>query len=151
MSEALGQPSDDEVFGQLRPELFGLAYRMLAVAADAEDVVHEAYLRWRAEPRDDVRSPKAFLVTVVTRLCLDALGSARARRETYVGPWLPEPLLVDELGPAGASELSDSLSLAFLVVLEELSALERAAFLLHDVFGYGYRELSATLARDQGA
>ena len=152
MSEALGQPrADDEVFQELRPELFGLCYRMLAIAADAEDVVHEAYLRWRAEPRGDVRSPRAFLITVVTRLCLDALGSARARRETYVGPWLPEPLLVDELGPAGASELSDSLSLAFLVVLEELSALERAAFLLHDVFGYGYGELSAALVRDQAA
>jgi RNA polymerase sigma-70 factor, ECF subfamily len=88
---------------------------------------------------------------VVTRLCLDALGSARARRETYVGPWLPEPLLVDELGPAGAGELSDSLSLAFLVVLEELSALERAAFLLHDAFGYGYGELSSALSRDQAA
>jgi RNA polymerase sigma-70 factor, ECF subfamily len=105
----------------------------------------------RAEPRGDVRSPRAFLITVVTRLCLDALGSARARRETYVGPWLPEPLLVDELGPAGASELSDSLSLVFLVVLEELSALERAAFLLHDVFGYGYGELSTALVRDQVA
>ena len=88
---------------------------------------------------------------MVTRLCLDALGSARGRRETYVGPWLPEPLLVDELGPAGASELSDSLSLAFLVVLEELSELERAAFLLHDVFGYGYGELSTALSRDQAA
>jgi RNA polymerase sigma-70 factor (ECF subfamily) len=152
MGEVLGQArTDDEVFGQLRPELFGLAYRMLALAADAEDVVHEAYLRWRAEPRDGVRCPMAFLVTVVTRLCLDVLGSARARRETYVGPWLPEPLLVDELGPAGAAELSESLSLAFLVVLEELSALERAAFLLHEVFGYGYGELSAALTRDQAA
>ncbi len=152
MSEALGQArADDEVFEQLRPELFGLAYRMLAIAADAEDVVHEAYIRWRAQSREDVRSPRAFLVTVVTRLCLDALGSARARRETFVGPWLPEPLLVDELGPAGASELSDSLSMAFLVVLEELSALERAAFLLHDVFGYGYGELSAAVNRDQAA
>jgi RNA polymerase sigma-70 factor (ECF subfamily) len=151
-SEAQGQPrTEDEVFQQLRPELFGLAYRMLAVAADAEDIVHEAYLRWRAQPRDDVRSARAFLITVVTRLCIDALGSARARRETYVGPWLPEPLLVDELGPAGASELSDSLSLAFMVVLEELSGLERAAFLLHDVFGYDYRELSTALNRDQAA
>ncbi len=152
MSEAPSRPmTDDEVFQELRPELFGLAYRMLAMAADAEDVVHEAYLRWRSQPRDSIRSPRAFMVTVVTRLCLDALGSARARRETYVGPWLPEPLLVDELGPAGASELSDSLSLAFLVVLEELSALERAAFLLHDVFGYGYGGLSTALRRDQAA
>jgi RNA polymerase sigma-70 factor (ECF subfamily) len=152
MNEALGQPrADDEIFQQLRPELFGLAYRMLATAADAEDVVHEAYIRWRAQPRYDVRSPRDYLITVVTRLCLDALGSARAMRETYLGPWLPEPLLVDELGPAAASELSDSLSLAFMVVLEELSALERAAFLLHDVFGYDYGELSAALAREQAA
>jgi RNA polymerase sigma-70 factor, ECF subfamily len=152
VTEALGQArGDDQLFEQLRPELFGLAYRMLAIAADAEDTVHEAYLRWRAKPRGDIRSPKAFLVTVVTRLCLDALDSARARRETYVGPWLPEPLLVDELGPAGASELSDSLSLAFLVVLEELSPLERAAFLLHDVFGYDYAGLSTALNREQGA
>jgi RNA polymerase sigma-70 factor, ECF subfamily len=143
--------TDDDVFQQLRPELMGLAYRMLGTVSDAEDVLHEAYLRWRAQVRDDVRSPKAFLITVVTRLCIDALGSARARRETYVGPWLPEPVLVDETSPAEVGELSDSLSLAFLVLLEELSAPERAAFLLHDVFGYGYGELSTALSRDQAA
>ena len=152
MSGSAGSPmTHDDVFQQLRPELMGLAYRMLGTVSDAEDVLHEAYLRWRAQLRDDVRSPKAFLITVVTRLCLDALGSARARRETYVGPWLPEPLLVDETSPAEVGELSDSLSLAFLVLLEELSAPERAAFLLHDVFGYGYGELSKALTRDQAA
>jgi RNA polymerase sigma-70 factor, ECF subfamily len=143
--------TDDEAFSQLRPELLGLAYRMLGTVTDAEDVLHEAYLRWRAKPRHDVRSPKAFLTTVVARLCLDAVGSARARRESYVGPWLPEPVLVDEMGPAEVSELSGTLSLAFLVLLEELSALERVAFLLHDVFGYGYGELATALTRDQAA
>lgn len=143
--------TDDEIFQGLQPNLFGLAYRMLGTVTDAEDVVHEAYLRWRARARADVRSPKGFLMTVVTRLCIDTLGSARARREAYVGPWLPEPLLVDELGPAELSELSDSLSLAFLVLLEELTALERAALLLHDVFGYSYDELAAALTRDQAA
>jgi DNA-directed RNA polymerase specialized sigma24 family protein len=120
MSGPVTATSDDEVFQQLRPELFGIAYRMLGSASDAEDVVHEAYLRWRAGPRDDVRSPRAFLATVVTRLCIDTLSSARAQRESYVGPWLPEPLLVDEAGPAEVSELPDSLSLASLVLLEEL-------------------------------
>lgn len=143
--------TDDEVFQELRPEMFGLAYRMLGTVADAEDVLHDAYLRWRAEPRDDVRSARAFLATVVTRLCMDALTSARARRESYIGTWLPEPLLGDGTSPAEVSELSDSLSLAFLVLLEELTPAQRAAFLLHDVFGYGYGELSVALTRGQAA
>jgi RNA polymerase sigma factor (sigma-70 family) len=113
--------------------------------------VAEAYLRWRAAQREDVRNPKAYLATVVARLSIDALTSARARREIYFGPWLPEPLLVEEAGPAEMSELSDSLSLAFLVLLEELSPAERAAFLLHDVFGYGYDELASALGRAQPA
>lgn len=142
---------DDETFLELRPKLFGLAYRMLGSAADAEDVLQEAYLRWRQRARTDVRSPSSFLATVVARLCLDSLGSARARRERYVGPWLPEPLLVDEADPADAAELADSLSLAFLVLLEELSPAERAAFLLHDVFDYGYPELAGILARQAPA
>ena len=151
MSSPVCPTSDDGVFQHLRPELFGIAYRMLGTASDAEDVMHEAYLRWRAGARDEVRSPRAFLGTIVTRLCIDVLTSARAQRESYVGPWLPEPLLVDETGPAEVSELSDSLSLAFLVLLEELSAAERAAFLLHDVFGYGYDELATALTRDPAA
>ena len=128
-----------------------VAYRMLASAADAEDVVQEAYLRWSSEPREDVESPRGFLTTIVVRLCLDELRSARARRETYVGPWLPEPLLVDDTDPGAVAELSDSLSLAFLVVLEELAPAERAAFLLHDVFDYDYEEIAAMLDRQQGA
>ena len=151
MNGPVSATSDDQVFQQLRPELFGIAYRMLGTASDAEDVVNESYLRWRAGPRDDVRSPRAFLATVVTRLCIDKLSSARAQRESYVGPWLPEPLLVNEAGPAEVTELSDSLSLAFLVLLEELTPAERAAFLLHDVFGYGYEELATALTRDRAA
>jgi RNA polymerase sigma-70 factor, ECF subfamily len=143
--------SDDEIFLELRPKLFGLAYRMLGTATDAEDVLQEAYLRWRQQARANVRSPQSFLATVVIRLSLDALGSARARRERYVGPWLPEPLLVDDADPADAAELADSLSMAFLVLLEELSPAERAAFLLHDVFDYGYRELAEILAREPPA
>jgi RNA polymerase sigma-70 factor, ECF subfamily len=151
ISSPVSATSDDKVFQELRPELFGIAYRMLGTASDAEDVVHETYLRWRAGSRDDVRSPRAFLATVLTRLCIDTLTSARAQRESYVGPWLPEPLLVDEAGPAEVSELSDSLSLAFLVLLEELTPAERAAFLLHDVFGYGYEQLATALSRDRAA
>jgi RNA polymerase sigma-70 factor (ECF subfamily) len=122
---------------------------MLASAADAEDVVQEAYLRWSAQPRDDVKEPRGFLTTVVVRLCLDEARSARSRHETYVGPWLPEPLLVDERDPSWAGELADSLSLAFLVVLEELAPAERAAFLLHDVFDYDYSEIAAMLDRQE--
>jgi RNA polymerase sigma-70 factor (ECF subfamily) len=140
----------DPVFEALRPRLFALAYRMLGMVADAEDVLQEAFLRWSATDRDKVREPGAFLTTVVTRLCMDILGSARARRESYVGPWLPEPLLAGD-DPAASAELADSLSLAFLVLLEELTPAERAAFLLHDVFGYGYDELSRIVAKDPAA
>lgn len=140
-----------EVFDAHRGYLFGVAYRMLASAADAEDIVQEAYLRWSSQSRDDIAEPRGFLTTVVVRLCLDELRSARARRESYVGPWLPEPLLVSDDDPAAVAELSDSLSLAFLVVLEELAPAERAAFLLHDVFDYGYREIAEILDRQEPA
>ena len=138
-------------FMALRPKLFGVAYRMLGSVSDAEDVVQEAYLRWQQVERADVDSPEAFLTTVVVRLSLDELRSARARRERYVGPWLPEPLVVDDNDPAVATELADSLSMAFLVLLEALSPLERAAFLLREVFGYGYDELAAMLDKDAAA
>lgn len=142
---------DDEVFLGLRPDLFGLAYRMLGTVADAEDVVQEAYLRWHSADRSELHSPRSYLATIVARLCIDSLTSARARRERYVGPWLPEPLLVDESDPARAAELADSLSLAFLTLLEELSPAERAAFLLHDVFSYGYDDLACALSRTPAA
>jgi RNA polymerase sigma-70 factor, ECF subfamily len=143
-------PDVDEFVG-LRPTLFGVAYRMLGSVADAEDVLQDAYLRWQDVDRSEVRSAQAFLTTVVVRLSLDELQSARARREKYVGPWLPEPLLVDESDPAAASELADTLSMAFLVLLETLSPLERAAFLLREVFGYDYDEIAAMLDKQPTA
>jgi RNA polymerase sigma-70 factor, ECF subfamily len=122
--------NDEEIFQQYRSPLFGLAYRMLGSAVDAADIVAEAYLRWRSAPRDSVRSPKEFLATAVARLSLDALTSAGARRETGAGSRPPVPWLADELGPADATALSDSLSRAFLVMLEERSPAEHAATLL---------------------
>ena len=143
--------ADAAGFLALKGRLFGVAYRMLGSVGDAEDVVQEAYLRWQGVSGDDVQSPERFLTTVVVRLSLDELRSARARRESYVGPWLPEPLLVDERDPAAAAELADTLSMAFLVLLESLSPAERAAFLLHDVFGYSHREISDMLGRPETA
>ena len=141
---------DPEQFLAERQILFAMAYRMLGSAADADDVLQDAFLRW-AEYGKPVDSPRSFLTTMVVRLCLDQLGSARARRVDYVGPWLPEPLPADEVGPAEAAELADSLSMAFLVLLEELAPAERAGFLLHDVFGYGYPEIAAMLGRREPA
>jgi RNA polymerase sigma-70 factor (ECF subfamily) len=136
-----------ESFAALRPYLFSIAYRMLSSVADAEDVVQEAYLRYhRAEA--EVESPKAYLSAVVTRLCIDHLRSARVRRETYVGEWLPEPLLTDGgSDPVHAVVDADSLSMAFLLVLERLSPVERAVFLLHDVFGYDFAEVAGMVER----
>ena len=121
---------------------------MLGSAADAEDMVQEASVRWIRRGSTPVRSTSAYLVTVVTRLCLDELESARARRVTYSGPWLPEPVAVDE---SSAVEQADSLSLAFLVLLEELTPPERAAYLLHDVFGYSFDEVAQSLGRSTAA
>jgi RNA polymerase sigma-70 factor (ECF subfamily) len=134
----------------LHPLLFSIAYRMLGSVSEAEDVVQEAYLREQRARADgvEIESERAYLTTVVTRLAIDQLRSARARREQYVGQWLPEPLLVDPApGPAQAAELADSLSLAFLVVLETLSPLERAVFVLREVFDYGYDEIAEALGR----
>jgi RNA polymerase sigma-70 factor (ECF subfamily) len=136
-----------EPFAALRAYLFSIAYRMLSSVADAEDVVQEAYLRYhRADA--EVESPKAYLSAVVTRLCIDHLRSARVRRETYVGEWLPEPLLTDGgADPEHAVVDADSLSMAFLLVLERLSPVERAVFLLHDVFGYDFAEVAGIVER----
>ena len=131
----------ESAFLALRPLLLAVAYRMLGSATEAEDVVQDAFVRWSAAERDAVESPKAYLTTMVTRLCIDRSRSARARRETYPGPWLPEPVAA-EPDPASSAELADSLSLAFLVLLEELGPVERAAFLLRDVFGYDYDEVA---------
>ena len=135
-----------------RAHLMGLAYRMLGSTADAEDSVQEAYLRWRGADRANVENPRAFLSRVVTRLCLDQLKSARNRRETYVGPWLPEPVLDDSrLQAETAGEYAHDLSVALMLTLERLSPLERAAFLLHDVFEVGFAEIAVTLGRSETA
>ena len=144
---------DAQTFAELRPLLFAPAYRMLSSVSEAEDVVQEAFLRYR-RARDEgaaVESPKAYLSAVVTRLAIDELRSARARRETYSGQWLPEPLLTDEGAgdPAVLAEQADSLSMAFLLLLERLTPAERAVFLLHDVFGYGYDEVAEIVGRSE--
>jgi len=135
-------------FEEWRALLFGIAYRMLGSAADAEDVVQDACVRWLRRRDEPVESVRAYLVTIVTRLCLDQLDSARARRVTYAGPWLPEPVADDE---PWAAERADTLSLAFLVLLEELTPLERAAYLLHDIFGYSFEEVAESLGRSPAA
>ena len=137
---------DDAIssFDPLRPGLIRLAYRMLGSVADAEDVVQEAFLRWMGADRAAVDVPEAFLRRTVTRLCLDHLKSARHRRETYIGPWLPEPLVEAEAE-------SDDVTLPLMLALERLSPLERAAFLLHDVFGLAFDEVAATIGRDPAA
>ena len=132
-----------------RDFLFGVAYRMLGDVAEAQDAVQDAFVRWAARDAE-VDDPRAWLTTVVTRLCLDRLKSARAKREVYVGPWLPEPLVTDD-DPADAAELADTLSLAFLVVLESLSPAERAVFLLHDVFGYPFEQIAGMVDRSAEA
>lgn len=139
-------------FEALRPLLFAIAYRMLGSAIDAEDVVQEAYLRYQATDPHSIRSTKAFLTTVATRLSIDHLKSARRQRERYVGAWLPEPLLTtagDQPGDLAA--LNDSLSTALLVVLETLSPVERAVFLLHDVFDYDYAAIAEIVGKSEGA
>ncbi len=147
--------SATDVFEGHRSLLTGVAYRMLGRVADAEDVVQEAWLRWSAAARDDVREPGAYLVTITTRLALDRLRKARAQREAYVGPWLPEPLVTD-YGPSvpDTSEravLAESVSLAVLVVLESLSPLERAVFVLREAFGFPYTEIADVLDRTETA
>ncbi len=134
-----------EAYADLRPLLFSIAYRMLGSVSEAEDVTQEAFVRYQRALRDGTRveSPKAYLSAVVTRLAIDQLKSARARRETYVGEWLPEPLVTDEGAgdPAEHAEQADSLSMSFLVLLERLTPVERAIFLLHDVFDYDFEEI----------
>ena len=135
-----------DAFREHRPLLFSIAYRMLGSVADAEDIVQDAYLRWLEVDASSVRSPKDFLAATVTRLAVDHLRSARVRREVYVGPWLPEPLVgADERDPIAAAEVADSLSTAFLVLLERLTPNQRAAYLLREVFGYEYAEVARIL------
>jgi RNA polymerase sigma-70 factor, ECF subfamily len=130
-------------FEPLRPTLIRVAYRMLGSVHDAEDVVQEAFLRWMKTDRSDIREPEAFLRRTVTRLCLDQLKSARRQRETYIGPWLPDPIVEEE-------EVED-VTLPLMLALERLSPLERAVFLLHDVFGLEFEEVAVTIQREQAA
>ena len=130
-------------FDPLRPKLMRVAYRMLGSVADAEDVLQEAFIRWMGAGRGEVREPEAFLRRTVTRLCLDQLKSARRQRETYIGPWLPEPIVEEEE--------EEDVTLPLMLALERLSPLERAAFLLHDVFGLEFEEVAATVKRDPAA
>src|SRR5688572_25301304 len=135
-----------------RRRLLGLAYRMLGSMAEAEDAVQEAYLRWHDADRASVADPRAFLMTTTARICLDVLKSARVRREEYVGPWLPDPVTdTAALAPDAQTELAEDLSVALLLALDRLSPLERAAFLLHDVFDYSFTQVADTLGRNEAA
>ena len=139
-----------DLYRDLKPYAFSIAYRMLGSVSEAEDVVQDAFVRLSRIELADMNNPKAYLATVTTRLSIDALTSARARRETYVGPWLPEPLVVDpSAGPDDVAETADSLAMAFLVVLEKLSPVERAAFLLREVFGYEYAEIAGIVGKTE--
>ena len=139
-----------DVFTEHRSLLFSIAYRMLGSVMDAEDAVQETYLRWQRASPDEVRSPKSYLSTVVTRLCIDHLRSAKTQREQYIGPWLPEPLITEETADMDEHlALADSLSMAFLVLLERLAPVERAVFLLREVFDYGYPEIARIVDKSE--
>jgi RNA polymerase sigma-70 factor (ECF subfamily) len=144
-----------ESFETYRSYLFSIAYRMLGSAMDAEDMVQETYLRFQAAPPQTIHSLKAYLTTILTRLCLDQLDLARRKRELYVGPWLPEPILTAETpeaaDPEKRVETEESISLAFLVLLEQLQPFERAVFLLREVFGYEFAEIATMLDKNEAA
>jgi RNA polymerase sigma-70 factor, ECF subfamily len=145
-------PTAEDAFQALRPRLFGIAYRMLGVRADAEDVVQDAWLRWRDTDPAALQSAEAWLVTVATRLAIDRLRAAKRERENYPGEWLPEPLVdVDEQTPERIAERADELSLAFLHLLERLGPEERAAYLLRQAFDYEYGEIAAMLGKSEAA
>ncbi|HEV7234595.1 MAG TPA: RNA polymerase sigma-70 factor [Ktedonobacteraceae bacterium] len=144
-----------ESFESYRPYLFAIAYRMLSSAMDAEDMVQETYLRYQSTPPETIRSLKAFLTTILTRLCMDQLQLARRKREVYVGPWLPEPILTTTTptaeDPAERVEREETISMAFLLLLEQLQPFERAVFLLHEVFGYDFAEITTMLDKSEAA
>jgi RNA polymerase sigma-70 factor (ECF subfamily) len=143
------------VFQQYRPLLFSIAYRMLGSAAEAEDILQETYLRFQVASPEEVKSPKAYLSTIVTRLCLNQLTSARAQRESYIGPWLPEPILSADYPELANPEARlgdyDSISIAFLTLLEKLTPAERAVFLLREVFDFDYGEIAPVLGKSEAA
>lgn len=137
-------------FDSYRSLLFSIAYRMLGSVADAEDILQEAFIRWSGAAAEEIRSPKAFLVTIVSRLCITELQSARVRREQYVGQWLPEPVVTDpSADPFGIVRVDESLSMALMVVLERLTPMERAVFLLHEIFGFRFAEIAQSLGQSE--
>ncbi len=141
---------DIDVFSKNRPLIFSIAYRMLGSVSDAEDIVQETFLRWQVTEQSKVKSEKAFLSTIATRLCIDHLRSARVQRETYVGPWLPEPLTYsDQTDPEQGAELAESISTAFLLLLEKLTPTERAVFLLREVFDYDYADIAEIVGKKE--
>jgi RNA polymerase sigma-70 factor (ECF subfamily) len=147
----IDQDEKTSIFDRHRPRLFGIAYRMLGTREEAEDILQEAYIRWHTND-EPIEKPEAWLVTVVTRLSIDRLRMASFERETYIGPWLPEPLVIDpHRSPEDEAELASDLSMAFLVMLERLSPVERAAFLLHDVFDCDYPEIATAIGKSQAA
>lgn len=153
MQDTPPNPADAHAFTALRPRLFAIAYRMLGTRADAEDILQDAWLRWYGTDKSAVQSNEAWLVTIVTRLAIDRLRAARAERESYVGWWLPEPLVeeLDENTPETAAELASDLSLAFMWVLERLSPEERAVFLLRQVFDHDYAEVAELIGKSEAA
>ncbi|HYL92679.1 MAG TPA: RNA polymerase sigma-70 factor [Alphaproteobacteria bacterium] len=143
-------PSQDEVFYQYRGLLFSIAYRMLGSVAEVEDILQDTFIRWRQSSHQRIQSPRAFLVTILSRLCIQHLQSARLRREEYVGQWLPEPVFTGKCGdPSTAAQNQESLSMAFLLLLEKLTPLERAVFLLHEVFEYEYSEMAQIVGKSE--
>jgi RNA polymerase sigma-70 factor (ECF subfamily) len=147
--EAAAKRRQLDLFYQHRSLLFSIAYRMLGTVADAEDMVQEAFLRWQRVSVSDIDSPRAFLVTIVSRLCINQLQTARTKREEYFGQWLPEPLLTEN-DPSAAMAMDESLSMGFLVLLERLNAAERAVFLLREVFEYEYHEIASITRLTEG-
>src|SRR5882672_5450118 len=152
LSDSRHLPKPDEesarltTFSQYRGLLFSIAYRMVGSATDAEDLLQDAYIRWQQAADGDIRSPKAFLITIVSRLCISHLQSARVQREEYVGQWLPEPLATDPASdPLGVLRADESISMAFLVMLERLTPVERAVFLLREIFEYRYADIATAL------
>jgi RNA polymerase sigma-70 factor (ECF subfamily) len=149
LSARTGEHDDGlEAFTEVRPRLFGIAYRMLGSAAEAEDIVQDVWLRWQATDRSVVETPPAFLATTTTRMCINFAQSARSRRETYVGPWLPEPVDTSN-DPALGAERGEALGLAILLLLETLSPTERAAYVLREAFDYSYRQIADILQMEE--
>ncbi|MEU4654679.1 RNA polymerase sigma-70 factor [Streptomyces sp. NPDC023723] len=146
----LSADADQQVFQRYRNLLFSVAYRVMGSAADAEDVVQDAWIKWSAADRSQVTDPKAYLTRIVSNLALERLRSTRHKRETYVGPWLPEPILTGADGAAAVAD-AESVSMAMLVVLETLSPLERAVFVLREVFGFSHAEIAAAVERSEAA